>query len=331
MRKQRALIVALAAVAVLAGLWWLLGRPGPAVTVAMVERGPAVELVYATGYVEPEHPVSASARLTAPVAAVLVREGDRVAAGQALVRLDASEQQALLAQARADAQARTLNERRAATLFAQGWVTAAANDTARAAGQAARAQVAALGARLDQMTVRAGISGVVLKRDVEPGDLAVPGRTLIQLGDPAQARITATVDERDIVRVHPGQVALLSTDALPGKVIRGRVTEITPGGDPGQRAFRVRIGLDRGADLPFGLTLEVNLVTRARARALLVPADAVTDGKAWLVRDGRARQVAVHTGIAGTEKVEIVSGLSAGDRVILHPPEGLKDGDRVRT
>ncbi|MCJ2179088.1 efflux RND transporter periplasmic adaptor subunit [Novosphingobium album (ex Hu et al. 2023)] len=331
MRKSVVVLLALAAFAVVAGLLWTFGGAGTKVTVAEVEQGPAADLVYATGYVEPEHPVIVSSRVTAPVGTVLVREGDRVVAGQALVRLDASEQQALLAQARADAQAKTVNERRVATLFRQGWVTAAANDTARASGQAARAQVAALEARLDQMTVRAGISGVVLKRDVEPGDLAVPGKTLMQLGDPAQVRITATVDERDIVRVHPGQVALLSTDALPGKVIRGRVREITPGGDPSQRAFRVRIGLDPGTSLPFGLTLEINVITREHDKALLVPAGAVAGGKVWVVRDGRAAQIPVRTGITGTEKVEIVSGLKAGDSVIVNPPEGLKDGARVRT
>lgn len=314
-----------------AALVWTFGRPGPKVTLAVVEQGPAIDLVYATGYVEPEHPVVVSARVTAPVQTVLVREGDRVTPGQALVRLDASEQQALLEQARADAQAKILNERRVAKLFAQGWVTAAANDTAHASGRTARAQVAALEARLDQMTVRAGISGIVLKRDVEPGDLAVPGRTLIELGDPAQARITATVDERDIVRVHPGQVALLSTDALPGKVLRGQVREITPGGDPSQRAFRVRIAIDPRDSLPFGLTLEINVVTREHARALLVPAGAFVDGKVWLVRDRHAVLTPVRTGITGTEKVEILSGLKAGDSVIVNPPEGLKDGARVRT
>jgi multidrug efflux pump subunit AcrA (membrane-fusion protein) len=74
--------------------------------------------------------------------------------------------------------------------------------------QAARASAGALRARLDQMTVRAGISGVVLKRDVEPGDLVTPGKLLLQLGDPASARVTATVDERDIPRIRRGQLAL---------------------------------------------------------------------------------------------------------------------------
>lgn len=328
--RKRLVLLAIAIALAAAGAWWLFWQHPVKVTTAPVTRGPALELVYATGFVEAEHPVTVSSRITAPVTEVLVDEGDRVARGQALVRLDDSEQRALLAQARADARGKALAEHRVTTLYSQGWVTRAARDEAVAAGQASRASVSALGARLDQMTVRAGISGVVLKREVEPGDLATPGKELFELGDPARARITATVDERDIPRVQVGQTALLSTDALPGKVVRGRVTEITPGGDPGQRAFRVRIGLEGGLNLPFGLTLEVNIVSREHRDALLVPAGAVAEGHVWLARGGRAERREVRTGIVGPERVEIVSGLAPGDRVVVNPPEGLEDGDRIR-
>lgn len=331
MRRAAVLALIGLALGVAALLVWRLVLDAPQkVALAQAVRGPAVELVYATGFVEAEHPVSLSSRVTAPVEAVLVEEGQRVSPGQPLVRLDGSEQLALLEQAEAQARGRTLAEQRVTTLFRQGWVTKGARDEAVAAGQAARASVSALRARLDQMTIRAGIAGVVLKRDVEPGDLAVPGRQLMQLGDPALRRVTATVDERDIPRVLVGQAVLLSTDALPGKVLRGRVSEITPGGDPAQRAFRVRIALEDTADLPFGLTLEVNIVTRRRDNALLVPAGAVGQGHVWRLADGRAERRAVRTGIAGTERIEILSGLAAGDRVIVNPPEGLEDGDRVR-
>lgn len=328
--RKRLVLLAIAVFLVAAAAWWLFWPHAVKVTTAQVTHGPAVDLVYATGFVEAEHPVTVSSRVTAPVTEVLVDEGDRVARGQALVRLDDSEQRALLAQARADAQGKILAERRITSLYSQGWVTRAARDEAVAAAQAARASASALGARLDQMTIRAGISGVVLKREVEPGDLATPGKELLELGDPARARVTATVDERDIPRVRVGQAALLSTDALPGKVVNGRVSEITPGGDPGQRAFRVRIGLQRETSLPFGLTLEVNLITREHRNALLVPAGAVADGHVWLVRGGQAARRAVRTGIVGPDKVEIVSGLAHGDRVVVNPPEGLGDGDRVK-
>ncbi len=328
-RRLRLPLLLVLLIALGAGAWFFFGSRPITVEIAPVSRGPAAELVYATGFVEPVHPVSVAARATAPVRDVLVREGDAVAKGQPLLLLDDEEQRGLLAQARAQAEGATLAERRVATLNAQGWVSRAARDQAVAQGRAARASVVALDARLDQMVVRAGISGLVLKRDVEPGDVATPGKVLMQLGNPRETRVTATVDERDIPRVRPGMEALMSTDALPGRVIRARVSEVTPGGDPGQRAFRVRIAFTRDEGLPFGLTLEVNIVSRRKANTLLAPAAAIADGQVWLVQGGRATRRKVSTGIAGPDKVEILSGLAQGDSIIVNPPEGLAEGSRV--
>lgn len=324
-------IVPIALLALGLAAWLLVGGHPITLETATVEKGPAAELVYATGYVEAEHPVSVSARITAPVRDVLVREGDPVTRGQALLVQDNAEQLGLLAQANAQSQGATLAEQRVLTLYKDGWATKQARDEAVYNAQAARASVNALQARLDQMTVRAGITGVVLKRDVEPGDLVTPGKLLLQLGDPASARVTATVDERDIPRVRRGQLALMSSDGLPGKVVRGHVTEITPGGDPNQRAFRVRIGFEKPENLPFGLTLEVNIVTHERESALLVPSGAVQDGKLWVVEDGKAVQRSVRIGISGTDKTEILSGVAQGDTVIVNPPKDLEEGQKVRS
>jgi len=302
---------------------------GASVETAQVERGVAVDLVYATGFVEPRQPVQVSSRLTAPVKAVLVEEGQRVSKGQELVLLDDAEQRGLLAQAQAEAQNAASTRRRISKLYQQGWVTKAALDQAVATDRAAKASVDALRAKVDQTVVRAGISGIVLKQDVYPGDLAAPGKQLMQLGDPALARVTATVDERDITRVRVGQEVLMSSEAL-GKVVHGRVTEITPSGDPSQRAFRVRIGLPAGDDLPFGLTLEVNIVTGRHDNALLVPAGAIAGDHLFVIENQRAMERKVTQGIAGPDKVEIVSGLKQGETVVTNPSETLHDGDKIR-
>lgn len=331
MKKRTLLLAMVLVLGAAAGAYALFVQSSPRVDIAEARAGPAVELVYATGFVESENPVTVSSRVTAPIVAVLVEEGDRVSRGQPLVRLDDAEQRALLEQARADAQGKTLAERRVAALFEKGWVTRAQLDAAVASGRAARAAVSALEAKLDQFTIRAGIAGVVLKREAEPGDLAIPGSRLFELGDPAKARVTATVDERDIIRVTTGQEALLSTDALPNRILRGRVTEITPGGDPDQRAFRVYIALEDVEDLPFGLTLEVNIVTRRKQKALLIPVEALSEAAVWVVGDDdRVGRRTVRTGIVGQEYVEIVSGIAEGERVVVDPPEDLEDRDRVR-
>jgi RND family efflux transporter MFP subunit len=296
-----------------AGLYaWWRNRP-VAVIVTTARLGPAVQLIYATGYVEPRHPVQVAARATAPVLAVLVNEGDHVRRGQPLVVLDGTEQRMLVAQASAQRVQTTLDEKRTLTLYQEGWVTRAARDAAVATADGARAGEAAARARVDQMTVRAGIGGIVLKSDVEPGDLATPTNTLLELGDPSDLWVTATIDERDVPLLLIGQRALLKSDAWPGRVLSGKLTELTPGGDPTQRAFRARIVPDVTAGLPIGLSLEVNIIAREVRRAVLVPTGAIADGTVWMTVGGKAARQRVRVGIAGSDVTQITSGISAGD------------------
>lgn len=329
MKRIALWLLPLALLAAAAAYWLLAGRTRD-ITVVSARIGEAVELVYATGFVEAEHPVTVSARFTAPVRLVLVEEAQRVSRGQPLVLLDDEEQRHALQQATAQRRVALQDEQRILALFAKGWVTRAARDAAVAAADSAKAAEDSARARLDQMVVRSGMDGIVLRRDVEPGDLAVPGRTLMTLGDPARIRITATVDERDVPQIHAGQAALMSSDAWPGRVLSGRIREVTPGGDPEQRAFRARIVTDKPMALPLGLTLEVNIVTRRADRALLVPTSAIENGKVWVVRGGRGRARAVRTGITGSSDSQILSGLSRGEIVVRTPEGKISDNMRVR-
>jgi RND family efflux transporter MFP subunit len=311
-----------------AASWWYFTRPVQVSTIRAA-RGQAADVVYATGIIEPRRPVEVSSRVTAPVADVLADEGDRVVRGQALAILDSADLHQAIAELSAKRTNAEQEERRALALFKAGFLAMAGRDSAVAAASSARASEAAARARLNQYTIRSGISGVILRRDVEPGDLATSAKTLFQVGDTNSLRVTATVDERDIPLVRRGAEALMSSDAYPGRIVRGRVYDITPGGDPEQRAFRVRIRPEHGSELPVGLTLEVNIVVSEKANALLVPAGAVRHGTVWLVEDGRARKIPVTTGIRGAEQVEIVKGLGEGACVIRDPGEDLAVGKRV--
>lgn len=306
--------------------WW--SRP-LAVAGAPVRVGPAADVVYATGFVEAREPVEVAARVTAPISAVLVEEGAQVKRGQPLARLEDGEQRQAIAQLAAQTRAAALDEQRTVAIFRRGFATAAARDRAVTSAQAARAAEAAARARLDQYVVRAGIAGVVLRRDAYPGALATPAKILFTLGDPRRVRVTATVDERDIPRVIPGQRVAMTSDAYKGRVYRGRVYEITPAGDPTQRAFRVRVAPDT-PDLPMGLTLELNIETAVHPQALLIPAKAVREGMVWIARDGKAARAAVRTGIEGGESVEVRGGLARGACVLADPPADLAEGARLR-
>ena len=321
------IILGLVVAAALTG-WSFATRP-LSVAGVRANRGSVADVVYATGFVEPRRPVEVSSRITAPVTAILAEEGDNVVRGQALATLDAEDERQVIAQLSAERIKAGQDVERALALFREGWMARAGRDQAVAAANSARAAEAAARAKLDQYTIRSGISGVILRRDVEPGDLATPAKTLFEIGDPKQLRVTATVDERDIPLVRTGSPVMMSTEAYPGRIFTGSVYEITPGGDPDQRAFRVRIRPDDSSSLPVGLTLEVNIMIAQRKHAILVPSGAIRDGAVWLMDRGRTRRVPVQVGIRGTDRSEIKSGLGENACVLSNPPADLKDGQRV--
>src|SRR5271157_2226994 len=161
---------------------------------------------------------------------------------------------------------------------------------------------------------------------------------MFEISSTARERIAADVDERDSVKL--GASLAARADGFPDEAFQAKVTNIRRQGDASSRTFRVEADLPADTKLMIGMTVDVDIVIDQRSDALLVPAGAVAHGPSqggrpgapfvFVVEDGRARRVGVKTGAVGAAKVEIVSGLEDGDRVIVDPPERLKDGDAVR-
>ena len=112
--------------------------------------------------------------------------------------------------------------------------------------------------------------------------------------------------------------------------MRGVVQTITPKGDPIARSYRVRIGLAEATPLMIGMTVEVNIVIRKHDDALLLPPSAISANRVWCVRNDRLEMRPVTIGANGSKQVEITSGLSADDLVVLHPDASLQVGRKVR-
>jgi RND family efflux transporter MFP subunit len=322
------IICAVAALVVLAACYFAL-RP-PLVTVAPVVSGEAVDVVYATGVVDFVRQARITPLVTAPIYRVQVEEGQNVRAGALLAQLEDGPQRGLAAQAEAQASTARLAFIRVDTLYRRGFASRAAWDEARGQRDAAVGAALSARARLADYAIRAPFSGTVLRRDAEPGDLATPNRVLFVIADESSLRVTADLDERDIARVVEDQAALIRADAFPGQSFYASVSEVTPQGDASTRVFRVRLRLDPEAPLRAGMTVEANIIAERREGAMLVPATAIDGEAVWTVTDGRARRHEVVVGASGEERVEIREGLALDERVVLDPPEGLRDGRRVR-
>lgn len=304
----------------------------PGVEMATAERGMAVEAVYATGTVEPVRYARVGAKIAGRVKDVLKQEGDKVEAGDILLVIDVTESYSQLQEAQARLQLADTELDRAERLRRSGNVSEAALDQARSVQAAASAALRGAKARLDDHFITAPVAGEVLRSDlkIKVGDMVQPSQILYVVGDPDELQIDAEVDEEDIVKVTPGQEALIRADAFPGQVLEGNVIRMTPYGDPVGRTYRIHIELPRNTPLISGMTTEINIVVRREADALLVPLSAISGNVVWTVRDGRAERVPVTLGAIGSGKVEILSGLEDGTSFIVQPPAGLKNGDRLR-
>lgn len=327
-RWLRPALIGAAALIVIIIVTFLALRPAP-VTVAEARIGPAIESVYASGVVEYVRQADIAPVVNAPIRRVLVQEGQTVRAGQELVALVDGPEQAQVIQLEAQAaQARERYDRQE-RLYGRGFAAQAARDDAQRVYQAAAAAARAARENLRDYHIAAPFAGRVLRREAEPGDLARVGTALIVMADVSQVRITADIDERDAGRIAEGQAALVRADAFPGQQFDATLTEITPQGDSTARIFRGRLALAADTALRPGMTVEVNIVIARRDEAVLAPASAVRDGALFVLDGSTARRREVQTGVSGADAIEITSGLSAGERVIADPPEGLKDGARV--
>ncbi|MDP2410732.1 MAG: efflux RND transporter periplasmic adaptor subunit [Pseudolabrys sp.] len=328
--KNRRFILAVVAVLLLAGaaFWWL--GQGPQVRAVAATRGTAVEIVYATGGVEPVRWARVASLIRDRIVDICVCEGQSVAKGDVLARLDDREVQAQMRELKAREVFLQREMARVTELISRNIATTQAYERAAMDLQQVQAQIMVQLEKINDFTILSPMDGIVLRRDGEIGEIAEVGQVLFRVGVPTPLQVVAEVNEEDIPRVALGQKVLFRTDAFPDRQLEGKVSEITPMGDVTAKTFRIKVALADDTPLKPGMSVEANIVTRERPNALLVPADAVQGAAVFVLDGNRVRRRAVTVGIRGTRAVEILNGLADGEQVASPAATDLKDGARVR-
>lgn len=272
-------------------------------------------------------------------------EGQRVRKGQLLVQLDDVLQKAELSQAQAALSIAQANLKRNEELVAQAFVAQRVLDESRAALQVAQAQVALAQARLARMRVVAPFDGTVGLRNIHLGDYVKDGADLVNLEDTTQLLVDFRLPERYQPRIAPGQSVRVELDALPGQTFNARVQAVDPLLDANGRSIAVRAALQAppGSALRPGMFARVTTVFATQAAALMVPEEAIVPqgGKQFVValaREGEgdgarqvSRRVEVQLGVRRGAQVQVVSGLEAGETVVIAGQQRLqRDGTPVR-
>ena len=207
-------------------------------------------------------------------------------------------------------------------------------DTAQAGVAMAQATLAYARQQLANAYIRTPIAGTVSSRLAEPGQMASPGVPLIDIVALNTVYFEATISEMEMDKVKVGQPVQVEVDALPGRKFTGSVLKIFPTADTKTRQFIIRIAIEnRIGDLKPGMFARGSIEVARHTDTVVIPKDAlISDGKGqavYTVVGGAAQLRPVTVGFETREEVEILSGVSPGDELVVVGQDNLSDGVKV--
>ena len=289
--------------------------------------------VEVTGQVTPIFQATLSSRIQGTIDRLLVREGTQVVKGQTLIQLDSRDVQADLARAKAEVENAKAQLARMKKLYGQDAVSKQEMENATRTYKVAEANQKAVVAQLSYTVVKAPFDGVITEKKVEAGELASPGQPLLKMEDPLQLRLEATVAEGDLKAISRGDKIPVFIDALAAQTLTGVVSQILPAGDPQTHTFMVKVDLPKTAGLKTGMFGRFQL-EKGMAQTMVVPDSSIVERgdltSVYVVGSdqiGRLRWIKV--GRRFDKQVEILSGVNAGERVLLEGARGV-DGAPVK-
>ena len=305
--------------------------PAVPVTTAVVSAGRFQAVEEVLGTVRPKTRARIEAKVSARIERLAVVAGQVVRAGDVIAELDTREIQARLGPARALLEQASKELERFKKLQGQQAVTQQEFEAVESRFRVAQGAETEAATQLSYTRIVAPFDGVITRKLADVGDLAAPGRALVEIEDPKHLRLEADVSEAWIGRVKPGDTLPVRIGGLPA-LVTGVVSEIAPAADPGSRTFLVTLDLPAQTGARAGQFGRALLPVGA-SEALQAPEKAVRVRgqmeQVFVVADGAARLRLVKTGKHQDGRVELLSGVDTGETVVVDGPERLEDGQPV--
>jgi membrane fusion protein (multidrug efflux system) len=307
------------------------GMPPMPVDVDTARQGDVVDAVRTTGRIEALQAVELRPDEQGRVVALLFREGQRVAEGTPLVRIDDALLRAQAERAAADRDLGRQQLERVRRLRAENAASPADLERVEAAARSAEAALAVLELQIERTTVRAPFSGSVGQRFVSTGDYVTPSTPLLTLQTTDPQRAVIEVPERYAADLRRGQEIEFTVAAHPGRTFRAQVDFIDPVVQEEGRTIVVKARAPNPDQaLKSGMFIEARLAVTTRAGAIVVPEDAVqplrTANVVWAVVDGKASRRVVQLGTRSEGVVEVLSGVEPGELVVVGGLERMGEG-----
>jgi membrane fusion protein (multidrug efflux system) len=305
------------------------------VVVSPVRTATVVERAESVGTVRSRDAVVITTKVAGMVTNIRFQEGQRVREGDQLVDLDAAALRAELDQARAlfdDARSQLVRGR---SLQTGQTITAQRLETLEALTRQAEGRVRQAEARLQELRVLAPFDGRVGLRQVSVGALIQPGTVVTTLDDISRVRVEFSIPEVNIARVRQGSTVVARSSAFGDRRFAGQVAVIDTRIDTTTRTMRVISEFDNPDEvLKPGLFMTVEVEMERRDNAMLIAEEALDPigdrNYVYVIRDNRARRVEVRLGQRLAGEVEVLSGLTAGEPVVVRGIQRLRNDAPVR-
>jgi HlyD family secretion protein len=309
-------------------------KPVAAAQTVKVQRGDIVSVVSATGSIQPVNMVDISSKITAQIKEVKVKENDQVKAGQVLVVLEDTGLKAQVTQAKERLDNAAVKYERTKRLTSIGASPEQDLDNNGMEYNIARANYDQVMSSLNETVITSPIDGTVIGKPLSAGEMVAQGvsnpTVILTVADMSRMQIEAQVDQTDIGKVVVGQKVTFTVDAYPGKTFTGTVALISKKPVTQQNVIYYPVTIDvNNAEnlLNPGMVARVSIAISESKDTLTLPLAAVrTDrnGKYVVVMDqsGQTQNLTITTGNIGDDRVEIISGLSEGAKVVVSQPKG---------
>lgn len=314
-------------------------KPAPKAAPVRVEVAAVTEIPFARGLsavgsLRSDEAVVLRPEVAGRIQSIDFKEGQPVKRGQPLIRLDDSVPRAELAQARANLTLAQSHYRRAVALQGKGFVSQQARDESASTLKVQEAAVALAQARLDKMTITAPFAGFAGLRSVSVGDYVNQGQDLAPLEAIDPLKVDFRVPEMYLSKVGVGQQLTLRLDALPGQERQGLVYAVSPLVDAGGRSILLRATVaNQDSVLRPGMFARVQLMFN-QDKALVAPEAALSPSGetqyVYRVKDGVAERREVTIGERREGRVEILTGVAAGDHLVVSGLQRVTDGGAVQ-
>jgi RND family efflux transporter MFP subunit len=307
-------------------------------------------LLSASGYLVANKQSKITPKISGKVVQLPIDTGMKVRQGDVLAVLESTTVQAQLDESKAELIAAELEFKRQTAMWKQGVTSKTLLDNAESAYKAALARVHQVEINMQDMVVRAPFAGTIATKNTEVGEVissvmmgqvagTLPAGAICTLVDLSTLEAEVDVNEGSIAQLHEGQAAEVSVDAFPGKKWRGVLRQIIPTADRAKAIVQVKVKIvDPGDRLLPEMSSTVSFLQAARSDAELqepakiwLPSAAISNGHVAVVdATGHVSLRNISVGATRDGRIEVTSGVRAGERIVTDKVETYKDGQLVR-